>query len=180
MRTIEHSKPSLTIFADASIYVDEMASGWGGWARGDDRDPILAGGPAKFSKDSSIVELWALALFIEQLVDGEYMSEADKSIILQSDSLHALQMLNAELPNSWASIRKHGGADIKRAATIPQEAKEPIDRIGAALKHCDVVYLRHVKGHQGGRHARSWVNEQCDRRAKKEARALFSGTGEKS
>lgn len=168
---VAHAKPTLTMFADASLYVDRGVAGWGGWARGDDRQPAMQGGPSPFDRNSTVAELWALALFAERLREDGYMTEADRSIILQSDSLHALQIINARLPNSCASSKKQGCADIKRAKSVVAEAEEPVKRLAAALDSADVIYLRHVKGHQGGKHARSWVNEQCDRRAKQEARA---------
>lgn len=43
-------------------------------------------------------------------------------------------------------------------------------RLGVPI-HCRVT-SRHIKGHNGGRTARSWVNEWCDREAKKHMRAM--------
>lgn len=174
MTAISHSKPTLTIFADASLYTDHGVVGWGGWARGDEREPVLHGGSAPFYRDSAIAELWALALFAERLVGEGYITPADKAVIVQSDSLSGLNMINAKVPNSWATKKKGQGSDILRAKKVKPEAAAAIDRLAKALSHADVIYLRHVKGHEGGKHARSWVNEQCDRRAKKEARAQIA------
>lgn len=168
-----HSKPTITIFADASIYPDRKTAGWGGWARGDERESITLGGSLPFGNCTTVAELQALAGMLEGLSDAGYLKESDVSVILQSDSLTALNYLNLRMANSFAS--KKGGAEIKRAKRVKPEAEGPIARIIAALSRAGVVYLRHVKGHQGGGHARSWVNEKCDRRAKQEARAQFSG-----
>ena len=62
---VKHSKPTLTIFADASVM--QNTAGWGGWARGDDREPILLSGPAAHSNSTVIVELEALAEFHDAL-----------------------------------------------------------------------------------------------------------------
>lgn len=173
---VVHSKPTITVFADASAFPDGRA-GWGGWARGDDRAPVFHSGPAPFNRSSGVVELWALALHVENLINTGYVIRADRSLILQSDSLYALGALNAVVPNSYASSRKQGDSLIMRAKTVAPNALEPAKRVAAALAHADVVYLRHVKGHAGGAHARSWVNEQCDRLAKAAAKQLTSTAG---
>lgn len=164
-----HEKPTITIFADASIYPTRRAAGWGGWARGDDRKSVALGGALPFGNCTTVAELQALAAMLEGLRAEGYMTDADTSVILQSDSLTALANLNLRLTNSFTS-RRSGGVEIHRAKAVKPEAEEPIARIKAALDHATVVYLRHVKGHQGGQHTRSWVNEQCDRRAKAEAK----------
>lgn len=166
---IAHSKPNITIFADASIYPNLKTAGWGGWARGDNRESITLGGALPFGNCTTVAELQALAGVLEGLRGAGYLQDDDKSVILQSDNLTALNYLNLRLQNSFAS--KKGGAEIKRAKRIKPDAEAPIARIAASLAHASVIYLRHVKGHEGGKHARSWVNEQCDRRAKQEAKA---------
>ncbi|ABN75784.1 RNase H family protein [Cereibacter sphaeroides] len=169
-----HSPPSLTIFADASVIPQQQVAGWGGWARGNGRQPLLEGGPVPFAADSTLAELHALASMIERIHETGYMLPDDRSVLLQSDSLGALGILNLALENSWASKRA-GSADIKRARTIKPAVEVPIRRIVSLLDGTQVVYLRHVRGHEKGRHARSWVNEQCDKRAKAEARAQIGG-----
>ena len=171
---VAHFKPTLTIFADASIYNDKRVAGWGGWARGDDRQPILLGGSAPWHKNSGVVEAHALSGMIHALRANGYFSDGDVSVLLQSDSLQALGVLNLALPNSWASARGTG-SHIGRAANVAPAFIEPVRAIQAALAPCAVVYLRHVKGHKGGGTARSWANEQCDKRAKAEARAQIAG-----
>lgn len=171
---IRHSKPNLTIFADASIL--KTTAGWGGWARGDNRESILLSGPATHSKSSVIVELEALAEFIDVLKSSGYMRDTDTAVLLQSDSLGALQQLNHQLGNSWATKKPTGAKILRPRRPPPPENMIFTTRIREALQHCDVVYLRHVYGHQGGKTSRSWVNEQCDQLAKQAARAQTPAT----
>jgi ribonuclease HI len=170
--TITHSKPSLTIFADASIYADRSIAGWGGWARGDDREPVVFGGPAPFDRDSAIVELWALALMAQHLNQTGYLRDGDTSILLQSDSIGALAALRNKLPQAYPA--KGSDVAISRMNKVKAQAVEPLRIIGGLLSRASVIYVKHVRGHQGGGAARSWVNEACDRRAKAEARAQFA------
>lgn len=171
---VSHSKPTVTIFADASAFPDGRA-GWGGWARGDDRAPVFYSGPAPFDRSSGVVELWALALHIEKLIAESYITTTDKSLILQSDSLYALGVLNAVARNSYTSSAKVGDSRILKSKSVSPDAMAPAKRVAAALEFADVVYLRHVKGHAKGVHARSWVNEQCDKLAKAAAKQLTMG-----
>lgn len=164
-------KPSLTIFADASLHAKQRIVGWAGWARGDARQSIIASGHAPSCDDSTVAELWALALFADRLRSDGYMTLADESIILQSDSLNALRAINSRIPSARAAQAKDNGVPVTPAKKINPREKEPLDRIANTLDFARVIYLRHVRGHEGGSHSRSWVNEQCDRLAKREARA---------
>lgn len=168
---MRHQKPSLTLFADASVYKDHKVAGWGGYARGDGRDPTWAQGPAKFDEDVTTVELWALANIVESVVSSSYITSEDTHILLQSDCLFGLEMLWCELPNTWATAGSD--ATIKTKRTVTQSAKTPIQSIKANLSGCQLIYLKHVKGHKNGIHSRSWVNERCDVMAKEEARRQF-------
>lgn len=168
---ITHGKPNVTIFTDASVLHKHRVAGWGGWARGDGRGAVLHDGPVPFSANSTIAEAWAIALMIEHLVNTRYLTENDERLLIQSDSLQALEVLNHALPNSHATCRSETGSVINRAKSIPGNLHAPINRIAQHARARTVVYLRHVKGHMGGKNARSWVNEQCDTRARAAARA---------
>lgn len=163
MRRVKHSKPTVSIFADASIKRD--LAGWGGWARGDGRGPIFLKGPATAHKSSTVVELEALAKTTASLFNRGYLSGEDVSVLLQSDSLHGLEVLNFVLQNAWAT-KKSSGVKIERSRPPKPDEAPWANHICNMLEHCEVVYLRHVKGHRGGDTSRSWVNEQCDRLAK--------------
>lgn len=165
---MNHQKPTLTVFADASIQPKFISAGWGGWVRGDDRKPLFGSGRAPYRGDTSLVELSALVLWLERLYKDRYFSPADTHISLQSDSLGALQRLKA-LPNTHAT---HNSGDARITSPILPTGEYLLwaERLQAITTHCDVIYLKHVRGHQGGKHSRSWINERCDTLAKKAAR----------
>lgn len=165
---MRHSKPTVTVFADASVYHHDKVAGWAGYVRGDDRRPQWYQGPAVFSKDVSVVELEALALSVHLATEAGYITDNDTHILLQSDCLHGLEMLWRSLPNTWPTGQ--GDAKLRHQRTAKEEHTPHIQMLFRLLQNRQVVYLKHVKGHQQGKHARSWVNEQCDKRAKQEAR----------
>lgn len=163
-----HSKPSLTIFTDASIRKD--TAGWAGWANGDHREQVTHSGPASWSQSSTVVELEAIAQMLIKLAQTQYLTQSDRSILIQSDSLNGLQVLRFVLPQSWPSNRDTGAPIGRPQRPIPLE-KGWCDVIATLTSHCDVVYLRHVRAHKGGNTNRSWVNEICDKLAKEASRA---------
>ena len=173
--TIKHSIPKLTLFADASVYHKHGIAAWGGWAKGDGKDSILLSGEAPFNKDTTVVELWALAKLVQQLVWDRYLHPDCKSIILQSDNLKALSLIHGNLKNSWPAKRKDPkDARIKPIKKLKGAEQEPMRILRGCLGLRDVVYLRHIKSHQEGVHGRSWVNEQCDQAAKQKAREIIA------
>lgn len=164
---MQHAKPTMTIFADASVYQDKKVAGWAGYVREDDRKPLWFSGPAKFSPDVTTVELHALAMTVRNAFPYE-RQENHTHLLLQSDCLYGLEMLWYALKNGWPV----GSGDAKMSARkVPTiGAWEQINLMLPHLVGREAVYLKHVKGHQNGVHARSWVNERCDKMAKHEAR----------
>lgn len=165
---MKHSKPTITIFADASVYYDEKVAGWAGYVRGDYREPQWFQGPADFSSNVTSVELNALVQSIQLAVDMGYITSNDTHILLQSDCLNALEIIWSSFPNTCPMRKVHTKLVSKRY--IKKDHAPYIQKLSGLLQNRQVVYLKHVKGHQKGIHARSWINEECDKRAKKEAR----------
>ena len=167
---IKHCKPSLTIFTDASILPQRRTAGWGGWARGDNRAPIFLNGRAEFSDNTSLVELWAVTSMVRKIVSNGYFLDEDKSIVIQADNLHTLNLINTFIPNAYAAAVKHSRDQrVGRVSSIGSQYKLPLQILKEHFEGTDIVYLKHIKGHQGGKHNRSTVNEICDRLAREAA-----------
>lgn len=166
---MKFTSPTLTVFADASYFPDQGVAGWGGWARRDDTEPWVHGGPLTPNPDTTVLELEALAIWLQVLHAKNWLQASDEAILIQSDSLGALQSIRGVIRNTWSvkSSDNRIHPNKKRVASH-QPALEVLTPL---LTPREVVYLKHVKGHQGGGTPRNYVNELCDRRAKKEARA---------
>lgn len=170
---ILHDRPTLTVFADASAHPKAKVAGWGAWAKGDDRKSITVGGPVRHSKHMHVIELWALALCLQEL-EKDYLRDTDRTVILQSDNLQTLRVILKSMRNAYPAKAKKGDSRVSPARRTNPEEKEPMDIIRRIFGHRNVVYLRHIKSHQNGVHTRSGVNEACDRRAKQEMRSQLS------
>lgn len=175
MTFVVHRRPTITIFADASFYpAHGGVVGWAGWARGDGRIAVEMSGPGPRCRDSGEAELWALALFAERMAAERYLTDCDRAVMLQSDSLAALGMILGASPEACrASVRK-GDRSIAGPIVARSQDRPALDRLLAALRMADMIYLRHVKGHKRGVHSRSWVNERCDKLARDEALAQIA------
>lgn len=167
-----HAKPTLTIFADASVYHDKKVAGWAGYVRGEEKGDWFQG-PAPYNADVDAVELFALTATVKQARDNCLILATDTHVLLQSDSLSALSMIQQAMSNTWfaAGSDRPQSYDKRARGTAGTYAEE----LKAILGGMEIVYLKHVKGHRNGVHARSWVNEQCDRRAKQESKKQMGG-----
>lgn len=167
---IEHCKPSITVFTDASVYACYRTAGWGGWAAGDKRKSIVRCGPLPFNSNIAVCELAALERMLGVMKNDGFIKVQDCSIILQSDSITALGFLLDGLPNSYAAKPKETGVKVKEANYCPANSTHLIESIGDITRHFKCVYLRHVRGHRGSTTNRHCLNELCDQKAKEQAR----------
>lgn len=160
-RSVRHGYPDLTLFADASFYEKQQVGGWAAWVP----SQPLQGGPLPYARSATEAEILALAFGARAFVKPEH-----KCLILQSDSMNALGQILTIHPNAWAAKPKQGSPRVQ-----PNSPKytEALDYFLNTLGKRDVIYLRHVRGHQNGVHGRSKVNEACDTLAKKHARSLL-------
>lgn len=157
-------RPNVTIFADASCFHLTGKAGWGAWAKGDDRKSASWGGPLEFHEDVAVLELRALANMIEVLIENRYLVEADRAVMLQSDSTTALGLIKRHIPSSVESRHREGVAITNRKKPNPPGSDVELARIAKMLSG-RMVILRHVRGHTQGE-GRQWVNRLCDRLAK--------------
>lgn len=120
---------------------------------------------------STVAEMCALAAALWQL-QAESKLDDVSSYMLQSDSVEALSRFLQHLPNARVSQHK----DIRQPTIRPltndnKVGREAIDAV-KEITFGKQVWLRHVKGHNGTNDGRSWVNEVCDRQAKRYMRSL--------
>ena len=159
---IKHTKPQLTIFADASMHHKKRKAGYGCWIISNDKPWETFSGFCKWYKDSAVVKMEALHQALNHAYSEQFIVQTTSAIILQSDNLQTLNILK-HLQNSWAVKSRHPkDSTIKRA----REVKGPFKQIQKLVCDFDVVYLRHVKGHISGS-GQHTINGICDTLAKK-------------
>lgn len=164
----------ITIFVDASFCPQTKAAGWGAWYKAKDQlKGITIGGRFNLSmKSSSEAELCGIANTLHHLANKGNLAE-DDVVMVQSDSLRSLNLMNKYLQNTTASDHEKG-APISTGEALthtPREAEAIaiISNITGDFK--TKIYLRHVRAHNGVGDGRSWVNEQCDTIAKTHMRS---------
>lgn len=152
----------LTLFVDASHCQHTKVAGFGAWAKRKDWPTgRFFGNVVEGARNSSEAELRAIALSLEACLAVKALDGVD-CIIVQSDSLRALQLLNLFVADAHVSNRAG-------TAPIPSTMLKPTDHERESLAQIrDMNHrlaLRHVKGHKGG-DGRQWVNNQCDQVAR--------------
>lgn len=164
---------SLTLFADASFCPDTKAAGWGCWAKRREwtRGAIFGGRFKTPMGNASRAELCALANALTVL-HNEGSLKGITAVWLQSDNLRALELIGQRVPQ--AEITDTAAADValnlKRKHPTNELDRKALDLIADILGNLGVT-LKHIRAHQGdGVSGRSWVNEVCDRTAKKHMR----------
>jgi ribonuclease HI len=159
----------LTVFVDASHCSQTRAAGWGAWARRDDwqRGALLGDGFKQDIPNSAVAELCGIANALTVL--KQQGAFADIVLInVQCDCLRALSLMLTCIP--WCTISKKAktGSAIPliRNSNIAVMEQQAIDAIRVATSG-HRISVKHVKGHSGRAEGRSWVNDQCDRIAKR-------------
>ncbi len=168
---MRHDKPTVTMFADASIYAQHRVAGWAGFIRADAQSPVWVKGKAPFTNKRSCVddaETYALSRTVLHAKTCGLIEEGTTHVLLQSDSLTALSYFWFVLDNCHPT--RGGDAQLLNPKKPNNHSKSYVSEVGSILRGMEVVYLKHVKGHRNGVRARSWVNERCDKLAKEEAR----------
>lgn len=139
----------VTIFADASFCHDTKAAGWGCWIKNDIRSVTYSGVFHVSLASSAEAELCALVNATHKAVVQGH-APAGSFLVLESDCTRALDIIRGRLA--------HRGSLVEKAAR--RKLFELLENNRLRFK------VKHVRGHQGGRNARSWVNETCDRLAR--------------
>lgn len=160
----------MTLFVDASFCPRTKAAGWGAWAKSDRYDRghyfgsmITIGNP----QTPSHAELMGIAEAC-RLLDMHDEIKPLTHVVLQCDSLDALQFILRFVPTANAAKKKHNGTMVQwmHYLKIPPKLAPSIVVLQKVFETTP-VWLRHVKGHENGIHGRSHVNETCDKIAKR-------------
>jgi ribonuclease HI len=169
MGRIVHSKPTITMFTDASVKKigARFAAGFGGWAKGDGRKACTHSGPAQGHKNVGVAELDGICSMLKFIQTTGYLQVTDVSLMIQSDSLWALNQLYAYMNNTFESQHVDGAAMSKTQKPAVAHGVMPmLGEINTIVGLRGVVYLRHVRAHKGHSTTRHTVNEMCDKLAK--------------
>ena len=155
----------ITLFTDASYCNKKNVAGWGSWVKADGWPTGRTyGGQLQKIYSSGEAELLAVERILEILFRSGHMN-GHETIIIQSDSMHALDCIMAHKPIRSTFSAGSGKRDVQAAtprnSPLPHGALDIVKQIEAYVLG-RAIYLRHVKGHNGGESTRSWVNEKCD------------------
>ena len=145
------SRRWITIFADASFCGQTGAAGWAGWIKhGPEMGLFIDGTFKQQPRDPGEAEL--LAMVKSFLYACKWLDPTAVRFSLQSDCKPALKELA-----------------VQRGRT-PLSAHATRLLLDEAVARGLSLHFKHVKGHQKGITGRSWVNEECDKRAKAQMR----------
>lgn len=170
---------NITIFVDASWCPRTFAGGAGAWVKKDgwDRGYTLGDPLPQTARSSSVAELMAIYQTIKFLHEQGDLKDVEM-LMLQCDNTNALAAIMRWAKFSEATTK--GPRDVKvkleYASLFRGVEREWAKAVGEWTSHMRSRLVRHVRGHQEGTTARSWVNEKCDeiakanmRRARREA-----------
>ncbi len=155
--------PDVTIFADASHDPRTHAAGWAAWMKGNGKPAVTVGGRLAGKVERSYdAETFAVvnALYAAR-ARGYFV--AGQTVMLQSDCLHALNVIKGYVPGAVESKHPDGlaltsirekrlkGADrLALRAIADLIAETPINIVvrharGARVIHCDKVAKAHMR-----------------------------------
>lgn len=156
------SKPTVTVFADASLDPATGAAGWGCWIKADGARSVTRGGEFR-EKMRNIVQAEVCAI-ANALRIAQVMGVLSGHVMIQSDSAVALGCIRQRCGAADSPVQ--GGVRVHPRRQKPHPYySQAIDLIAEMLKGVKVT-VRHVRGHQQGV-GRTWVNNECDRLAKR-------------
>ena len=157
----------VTIFADASFHMESQCAGWAGWAKST-RATISGSGPIKHQVASAgEAEMCAIVNAVHIAIKKGAAMAGD-ILLIESDCLDALGALERRTPLSSPKGRTlHGKRWVRK-----RKRRQTIIDVFAKVTEGYELRFKHVKGHQdGSKCARSFINNECDRNAKRHMRA---------
>lgn len=166
-------KPTVTIFADASVDPQSKVGGWACWIKVDGAEAIVRGAPLKQKvKNTTEAELAALANAMAVAKTAGLLSGV---VMLQSDCLEGLGLIRQRIPAAVDSPAKGGKRVPFRRVAPHRNHKAALTAIDRMVQSLGLrLVLRHVYGHKAG-DGRQWVNRRCDEVAKQHMRQLRDG-----
>ena len=142
-----------TLYTDASVDTHTRTGGWGMWAKSD-IGRIVRGGVIhpKFCGDSTHAEMAAVfaGLHVVLRAWGDDLTE----VLVRSDNNTVTRLLSSE-GTRMRCYRRH------------PELKDLVDRITEKLGDKVRLIPAWVKGHQTGWSTPAYVNDECDRQARR-------------
>jgi ribonuclease HI len=157
-----------TIIADAAFCIMTKAGGWGAWIKAGRQAGHVTGGAFKEKMPSSnISEVAALANALA-VAKCRGMIQPGATVMLQSDSTHALGLILWKIP-MCISRPAAGGLEVNRPkrVSVHQRDHPALVSIAELAKEMDLkLVVRHVKGHTKGADGRHRINILCDQIAK--------------
>lgn len=162
-------KPTVTIFADASVDARCGAAGWGCWIKADGVAAISHSGPLReIITDVSRAELYAIA---NAMAVARTCKVLSGHVLIQSDCAHALAILRKAVPGTLDYPAQGGLSVGPRRRSLPKEIKPAVKIIREIVATTKItIAVRHVRGHRPGG-GRNWVNRLCDGMARRQMRA---------
>lgn len=155
----------VTVFADASWCPRDGVAGWSGWARSDRSRTWDGGELRRVMPEAYLAEVCAVVRAIKMALDRGVAQTGD-TLLIQSDCLQVEAVL-------WRRRLSPQGTGRRRVEDLALDAFTKL-----TARHQLTCRYRHVKGHNGRMDgARSFLNERCDKVAKKHmatARARLS------
>lgn len=149
----------VTINTDASFHPKYKLGAYAFWivcAQG----KILHSGPLKEAKDPTDAEMRCIANALHALLKSNF-TEVHK-VIINSDALYAFTRIGRSKP---------AGSPGRIISNILRDLKKKY--FSATQLHLSIHEFRHVKAHSGTENARKWVNDWCDKTAKRELGKLI-------
>lgn len=160
-------RKGITIFSDASVFHKKKLSGYGVWAKGDGRDPlILKGKIDPYEQSVTTCELIGLYAGLVNVCKS-YLENDDSYILLQSDSTQALGVIK-----TFAMAKNHPHSTSAKVNHY-RKAKSRLKKGALAINRLRIeykidLYIRHVRGHNPGG-GRNYINRLLDNLAKEAA-----------
>jgi len=149
----------VTVNTDASFHIQHKVGAYAFWIVCD-QGRIMKSGALKEAVNPTDAELRCIANALHTLLKSDFVGV--KKIIINSDALYAFEKVGRKKPV---------GSPGRKVADILRKLKEKYQSEREWTK--PMHEFRHVKAHSGTDVARKWVNDWCDKNAKKELKKLL-------
>lgn len=148
----------ITINTDASYSGDHKKGGYAFYIVCNEFR-IKSGGPFRVEpRNSEEAEMMAIGNAIATLLRRAILPKT-KLLVINSDCKNG--MTKIQKPNKIVNVDNR---------TLPRKVKELLNQLSNRVGNPKIDF-RHVKAHNGFPDARSWVNDWCDKEAKKHMKA---------
>lgn len=151
-----------TIFADASWCPRTQVGGWGCWVKNEFSTNVYNGAFKAPLPCSASAEFAAAANALHMGVIKGHVARRGL-VVLQTDCEKVLMAMSRAYRKDW-SRRHNQRCGFPGLGKAESAARDTILRLANSMNL--ELRWKHVRGHQGGGNARSWVNERCDSLAK--------------